>query len=36
MIDNQLFEKMFELPEFKITDFKHNEHDMRVLCRDEA
>lgn len=30
MIDNQLFEKMFELPEFRITDFKHNEHDMRV------
>lgn len=29
-MDNRLFEKMFEQPEFRITDFKHNEYDMRV------
>jgi hypothetical protein len=30
MMEHQLFEKMFELPGFRVTDFKHNEYDMRV------
>lgn len=30
-IDNQLLEKMLDLPEFKVTDLKHNEHDIRFF-----
>jgi transposase len=30
MAEEKYFEKMFGLPEFRITDFKHNEYDMRV------
>lgn len=32
MSEDKYFEKMFSLPEFTITDFKHNEYDMRGLC----
>lgn len=28
--DNQLLEKMLDLPEFQICDLKHNEHDIRI------
>lgn len=30
MTDHKLLEKMLDLPEFKITDLKHNEHDIRI------
>lgn len=29
-MDNTLLEKMLDLPEFRITDLKHNEHDIRI------
>lgn len=30
MSKNALLEKMLDLPEFQITDLKHNEHDIRI------
>lgn len=30
MLDTNLLEKMLDLPEFRITDLKHNEYDIRI------
>jgi len=30
MSDNPLLDKMLDLPEFEITDLKHNEHDIGI------
>lgn len=29
-MDNALLEKMLDLPEFRVTDLKHNENDIRI------